>query len=231
MLALFPEGFEESERGDEFVLSAYTDAVGEARMTEAFGSVLTSAVPADWEERWKSFHRPVRAGGIWIVPPWERPPPGADSIVIDPGRAFGTGAHPTTRLCLELIAELDRGSLLDLGCGSGVLAIAATKLGFGPVVGLDRDAHAVEAAHANAAANGSVLELMCTDALVEPLPAVDIVVANISAEAVAAVVGRLDCESLVTSGYFESHRPRLRGFRRLGRRTLEGWAADLYARE
>ena len=231
MLALFPEGFEESERGDEFVLSAYTDAVGEARMTAAFGSVVTSAVPADWEERWKRFHRPVRAGGIWIVPPWERPPPGADSIVIDPGRAFGTGAHPTTRLCLELIAELERGSLLDIGCGSGVLAIAATKLGFGPVVGLDSDAHAVDAAEANAAANEAVLELRCTDALVEPLPAVDIAVANISAEVVAAVAGRLDCESLVTSGYFESHEPRLRGFRPLGRRTLEGWAADLYARQ
>jgi len=231
MLALFPEGFEESERGDELVLSAYTDHVGERRMAEAFGSVVTSPVPDDWEEHWKRFHRPVRAGGIWVVPPWERPPAGGVSIVIDPGRAFGTGAHPTTRLCLESIGELERGSLLDIGCGSGVLAIAAIKLGFRPVVGLDRDPHAVEAAQANAAANGSPLELRCADARVEPLPAVDVAVANISAEVVASVADRLDCEWLVTSGYFESHRPRLRRFRPLARRTLEGWAADLYARQ
>ena len=74
MLALFPEGFEEAERGDEFELSAYTDAGGEARMSAVFGVVAAKEVPADWEERWKHFHRPVRAGRIWIVPPWEQAP-------------------------------------------------------------------------------------------------------------------------------------------------------------
>ena len=231
MLALFPEGFEEAERGDEFVLSAYTDAGGEARMSAVFGAVAAKDVPAGWEERWKHFHRPVRAGRLWIVPPWERAPQHADSITIDAGRAFGTGAHPTTRLCLELVSELEPGSLLDVGCGSGVIAIAAAKLGFAPVVGLDSDPHAIEAARANATANGFELDFRRVDARVDALPEADVAVANISEELVAAVAPRLSCGLLVTSGYFEPHVPRLPGFRAVGRRRLDGWAADLHAPE
>ena len=231
MLALFPEGFEEAERGDEFELSAYTDAGGEARMSAIFGSVAAKEVPLDWEERWKHFHRPVRAGSLWIVPPWEQEPRAGESIMIDPGRAFGTGSHPTTRLCLELVSELDRTSLLDVGCGSGVLVIAAAKLGFAPAIGVDSDAHAIAAAEANAAANGFELDFRHADARVDPLPAAELSVANISEELVAAVAPRLNCRLLVTSGYFEPHAPQLPGFRTIGRRKLDGWAADLHARE
>jgi ribosomal protein L11 methyltransferase len=231
MLALFPEGFEEAARGDELELSAYTDARGEVRMREVFGTIVASEVPADWEERWKRFHRPVRAGGLWIVPPWEQAPKRRDSITIDPGRAFGTGAHPTTRLCLEFIGELEPGSLLDVGCGSGVVAIAAAKLGFCPVVGLDNHIHAIAAAARNAAMNGVEPDFRLADALVEPLPAVDVAVANLDERLVRGVAPRLDCERLVTSGYFEPHVPVLDGFRTLARRTLDGWAADLYGRE
>jgi ribosomal protein L11 methyltransferase len=231
MLALFPEGFEEAERGSEFELSAYTDEGGEARMSAVFGSVAATDVPADWEERWKHFHRPVRAGRIWIVPPWEQAPEHEDSITIDPGRAFGTGAHPTTRLCLELVSELEPGSLVDVGCGSGVLAIAAAKLGFAPVIGLDSDGHAITAARANADANGVELDLRRADARLDPLPKADVGVANISEELVAAIGPRLDCPRLVTSGYFEPHVPHLPGFHLIGRRRLDGWAADLHGRE
>jgi ribosomal protein L11 methyltransferase len=231
MLALFPEGFEEAERGDEFELSAYTDAGGEARMTAVFGAVGADEVPLDWEERWKHFHRPVRAGRLWIVPPWEQDSHGGESITIDPGRAFGTGSHPTTRLCLELVSELEPTSLLDVGCGSGVLVIAAAKLGFAPAIGVDSDPHAIAAANANAAANGFELDFRPADARFDPLPAVEVAVANISEELVAAVGPRLDCRVLVTSGYFEPHVPQVPGFRTIGRRKLDGWAADLHARE
>jgi ribosomal protein L11 methyltransferase len=231
MLALFPEGFEEADRADQVVLSAYTDARGEARLSAVFGAVATTEVPADWEERWKQFHRPVRAGGIWIVPPWEQAPRGAASITIDPGRAFGTGAHPTTRLCLDVIAQLEHGSLLDIGCGSGVLAIAAAKLGFAPILAIDSDEHAVDAARANAAANGVDVEFANQDATGTRLPHADIGVANISAEVVAAVGARVECGLFVTSGYFEDHVPRLARFRPVARRTFDGWAADLHARE
>jgi ribosomal protein L11 methyltransferase len=231
MLALFPEGFEEAERGDEFELSAYTDAGGEARMSAVFGAVAADEVPLDWEERWKHFHRPVRAGSLWIVPPWEYGWRGGESITIDPGRAFGTGSHPTTRLCLELVSELEPTSLLDVGCGSGVLVIAAAKLGFAPAIGVDSDAHAIAAAEANAAANGFELDLRHADARFDPLQAAEVAVANISDELVAAVGPRLDCRVLVTSGYFEPHVPHVPGFRPIGRRKLDGWAADLHARE
>jgi ribosomal protein L11 methyltransferase len=231
MLALFPEGFEEAERGDELELTAYTEAQGEARARAEFGAVLTSGVPTDWEERWKRFHRPVQAGGFWVGPPWHEPPAGAPAVQIDPGRAFGTGAHPTTRLCLELLSGLPRGSLLDVGCGSGVLAIAAAKLGFFPVVALDRDAHAIEAVARNAEANDVVVEARRADAVTDPLPPAENVIANMTEQLVAAVAPRLACRLFVTSGYFEPHRPELPGFRAVERRTLEGWAADLYVRE
>src|SRR5207302_11300910 len=135
----------------------------------------------------------VRAGNVWIVPPWERAPRNGESITIEPGRAFGTGAHPTTRLCLELVSELEQGSLLDVGCGSGVVAIAAAKLGFAPVVGLDNDPHAIEAALTNAAANGFELDFRRADACIDPLPETDVAVANISEQLVAAVGPRMQC--------------------------------------
>jgi ribosomal protein L11 methyltransferase len=119
-------------------------------------------VPDDWAERWKRFHVPILVGGrVYVRPPWEQPAvrPGVAEIVIDPGPAFGTGSHPTTRMCLELMLSLDaEGSFADLGCGSGVLAIAAAKLGFAPVAAFDSDAAAIEATRANARDNGAVLD-------------------------------------------------------------------------
>ena len=123
-------------------------------------AVRGDPVPDDWAERWRAFHEPVLVGErIWVRPPWSEPRPGAIDLVVDPGQAFGTGSHPTTRLSLELLLELEpEGSLADLGCGSGVLAIAAAKLGFGPVSAIDHDPAALEATRANAAANGVALD-------------------------------------------------------------------------
>jgi ribosomal protein L11 methyltransferase len=231
MIELFPEGFEEVDDGNDVELAAYTDPSGEERLWHAFGGARAADVEAGWEERWRSFHRPVRVGPLWVGPPWEAPPPGATAIAIDPGRAFGTGAHATTRLCLELLLDLPRGSLLDVGCGSGVLAIAAVNLGFAPVVALDVDPVAIEATKTNATANGVAVETLLLDALLEPVPAAATAVANIALGAVGELAPRLDCDRLVTSGYLVSDALQLGGFRRLRRLDAEGWAADLWEAE
>jgi ribosomal protein L11 methyltransferase len=174
----------------------------------ALVEVTTSEIADDWQERWRRFHRPVvipsPAGGanrvpaLVVRPPWEAPRDwlsregsgsgdrGRDSayagaaqeIIIDPGQAFGTGAHASTRLCLELLLELAaqtpaRGGLLDVGTGSGVLAIAAARLGFTPVVGLDNDRESVRAARANAAVNDVALTVRRRDLRRDALPASD----------------------------------------------------------
>jgi ribosomal protein L11 methyltransferase len=231
MLELFPEGFEELNHPDGLELVAYTDDAGEERLWAAFGEVTAGDVPSDWEERWREFHRPVRVGGLWIGPPWETPPADADAVVVDPGRAFGTGGHATTRLCLLLLAELERGSLLDVGCGSGVLAIAAARLGYEPVVALDHDPSALEATRRNAAANAAAVECRLADALAGPLPHADVTVANISAEATKRLAPLVDAEIVVTSGYLEQDRPMPSGFRHERRVVEGGWAADVFRRE
>ena len=155
MLALFPEGFEERETGGGLELVAYAHSDREQASRAAFGAAVAAEdVAAGWEDGWRAFHRPARIGPLWIGPPWEESDPGSLAVVIDPGRAFGTGAHPTTRLCLELLLDLEPASLLDLGCGSGVLSVAAAKLGFKPVVALDHDEVAVEVTAENARVNG-----------------------------------------------------------------------------
>jgi ribosomal protein L11 methyltransferase len=168
---------------------------------------------------------------LWVGPPWEHPPADAIGIVVDPGRAFGTGSHPTTRLCLEFLSELDRGSLLDIGCGSGVLAIAAAKLGFDPVIAIDRDRGAVEAARRNAEVNRVAIDVRESDALAAALPASDVILANIDLASVVALGGRVEAGVLVTAGYFHSRLPVLSGFVHRKRRIDGGWAADLYVAE
>ncbi len=165
LLELAPSGVEQVD-GDGWVEYAVYGAPGElpelAIGRAEVGGVLVEVrgeqVPDDWAERWRNFHHPVLVGGrLWVRPPWERAAirPGVKEIVIDPGRAFGTGSHATTRLCLELMLELDpSGPLLDLGCGSGVLAIAAAKLGFEPVHAVDADSLAIDATLENARVNG-----------------------------------------------------------------------------
>jgi ribosomal protein L11 methyltransferase len=230
MVELFPEGFEEVAKSDCVELAAYTDGSGAARMWRAFGEYSWREVPDDWHERWRRFHRGVRIGELWVGPPWERPPKEALAVVIDPGRAFGTGAHESTRLCLEHLLALDPGSLLDVGCGSGVLAIAAARLGFGPVIALDHDAAAVEVARQNAAANGVAVDVRVSDAADGRLPSADVALANISANALEEIAPRLDVGRLVTSGYLEADRLNVPAFRWLARRTAAGWAADLFER-
>ncbi len=191
LLEIAPAGFEQVD-GHEFVEFALYGAPGElptfpdgeAEVGGVRVQVHGEEVPDDWEERWKRFHVPVLVGGkLWVRPPWEEPAvrPGVIEVVIDPGRAFGTGTHPTTRLCLELMLDVDaRGSFADLGCGSGVLAIAAAKLGFDPVSAFDSDRLAIEATNVNARDNGVVLDRVERFDLRRGAPPVaDVVAANL----------------------------------------------------
>jgi ribosomal protein L11 methyltransferase len=154
--------------------------------------ISTTEIADDWQERWREFHKPVlieapqtaAAAGlpvgpaIRVRPPWEPAAGGgADAIelVIDPGQAFGTGGHASTRLCLGLLLELAATdgtelAVLDVGTGSGVLAIAAGRLGFAPLLGLDNEEESVEAAATNATANGVELRTERFDLRNEPLP-------------------------------------------------------------
>jgi len=188
LLELVPAGVEEVQIAPETIEYAVYGAPGElpslpdlkAVAGEALVEISTSETPGDWQERWKRFHRPVliaappqsagarRVPALRVRPPWEpaseRPGGEVEEIVIDPGQAFGTGGHASTRLCLELLLALaaregGAGPLLDLGTGSGVLAIAASRLGFAPVLGLDHERESVEAARANAAANDVTIEV------------------------------------------------------------------------
>lgn len=183
-----------------------------------------------WEDAWRSFHHGLAVGRLWIGPPWERPPADELAVVIDPGRAFGTGAHPTTRLAVELLQELEPASLLDVGCGSGVLSIAAAKLGFAPVVAVDHEIVAVEVTCANASANGVEIEARRADALADALPEAEAAVANIALDVVERLLPRLPARLAVTSGYLERDEPRAPGWRRVDRRAADGWAADLLRR-
>jgi ribosomal protein L11 methyltransferase len=230
MIELFPEGFEEIERADGVELVAYTDAGGEERLWTMFDRTSATDVADGWEDRWREFHRPVRVGDVWIGQPWQERPADAIAVVIDPGRAFGTGAHPTTRMCLELLATLPRRSVVDVGCGSGVLSIAAAKLGFGPVYAIDVDANAVANARANVAANEVVVSVSQADALSDELPAADIGIANITRELVEAVARGGRWPVLVASGYLVHESPDLPGYRHVVRSSEVGWAADVFER-
>ncbi len=222
---LCPGGFEESE-GDPLQLTAYTDADGEARLRTAFPDAASEPVEPGWEDAWRAFHKPVRIGPLWVGPPWLEPDADALAVVIDPGQAFGTGAHATTRLCLELLLDAPRGSLLDLGCGSGVLAIAAAKLGFAPVTALDVDEVAVGIARENAHRNGVEIELRAADALRDDLPQTDIAVANIELGPVTTLAARVRASTWIASGYRPHDPLDLPGWRSVERRESDGWAAD-----
>ena len=226
MLELFPGGFEEVDRPEGVELAAYTDAAGEERMWAFFGGARAADVEGGWEDKWRAFHRPIRVGRLWVGPPWEQPDADALTVVIDPGRAFGTGSHPTTQLCLAALQELEPTSLLDVGSGSGVLAVSAALLGFDHVTAVDVEVASVEATRANAGVNGVRLDVRLVSAR-ERLPPADVVVANISLESVEGLAPRISCATLVTSGYLASDQPVLPGFEHVARSTLDGWACDL----
>ena len=251
LIDMAPSGVEQVDLEGEVEFAVYgapgeLPELPEGRASVGGVEVLVAGteVPDDWEERWKRFHSPVLVGGrIYVRPPWEEAPvrPGVIDLMIDPGRAFGTGAHPTTRLCLELLLDVahsgESRSFCDLGCGSGVLAIAAAQLGFGPVIALDSDRLAIEATGLNARDNGVALDRVeRTNLREEPAPAGDVVAANLMRPLLLRVAElmREAPSVLLASGLLpeeadevaEAFAP-LRERRRL---TDRGWSALLLAR-
>jgi ribosomal protein L11 methyltransferase len=231
LLDLVPAGHELADHATGVELAVYVDESELERVQEAFPAARAAPVGGDWEHAWKRYHRGSVVGSLWVGPPWERPPHGLTPVVLDPGRAFGTGNHATTRLCLELLSRLPRSSVADLGCGSGVLAIAAAKLGHAPVWALDVDPAAVEAAAQNAGANGVRLEVRLADVTVDPLPPSEIVLANLALEPLRAIARRVASRFIVASGYLDSESPAPERFVLVERLEADGWAAELYARE
>ena len=155
----------------------------------ALGRLFVESEVGDWERQWRTFHHPVTVGDVTVRPPWSTPLPGTVDVIIDVGMAFGTGSHATTRQCLAVLADLPRGSLLDAGTGTGVLALAAMKLGFAPVYAFDNDPAALVIAEENARRNGLRPLLFgadVTDGAIE-LPQADIVVANIALTPIIAL--------------------------------------------
>ena len=212
LLDIYPEGVEELDGA--FAVYADEPPLG-------FDVVEADDVAVGWEDAWREFHHGVLVGRLWVGPPWEPAPAGAVPVVIDPGRAFGTGAHPTTRLCLELLQEVEPTSVLDVGCGSGVLAIAAAKLGFAPVGAFDLDEVAMETTAANAEANDAGVEIL------DELRPAALAVMNIAFDVVEGLLPKLPVERAITSGYLDRDEPRVAGWQRVHRRVRDGWAADL----
>jgi ribosomal protein L11 methyltransferase len=251
LTVLAPNGVEE-ERGDGYVEYAIYGAEGElpelgeieAAAGDGLVEVDATEVPDDWADRWRDFHRPILVGDrIYVRPTWEGPRDGAIDLVVDPGLAFGTGAHPTTRMCLELLLELAErgeaaGPLTDLGTGSGLLAIAAAKLGWAPVTGYDHQQAAIEAAAANAAANGVEIELVEANLRTGLPPLAPTSVANLTASVLRDVAKQLadPPRRLVLSGLLPNELDEIAGafagpgLAEAERRVDGDWAALLLRR-
>jgi ribosomal protein L11 methyltransferase len=196
--------------GRVLLLAGMTDEPSATRAAAELGAARVEAIVDDsWADEWRVWAQPVRVGDVLVQPSWL---PVSDAtarvvIAIDPGRAFGTGAHATTRLALaELLARVRGGRVLDVGCGGGVLTVAAAVAGDASVVAIDIDPNALVATQHNAARNGVASRVTVSDA---PLTAIegtfDVVVANILAvtlRELAADLARVVAPggALVTSG-------------------------------
>src|SRR3954447_8657533 len=251
LLELAPAGVEEVDLPEEgLVEDAVYGAPGElpelpdvkAAAGGALVDVRTSEVGDDWAQRWRAFHQPVLVDHRMLVrAPWHEPAAdGLAEIVIDPGQAFGTGGHATTRLCLELLLTLEPGgAVVDVGCGSGVLAIAAGKLGWSPLTALDHDPAAVEATRANAAVNGVALDVRRWDLRTDELPGAPVMAANLVRPLLLTLAERMTAppDVLVASGLLTGEADEVagafalrHGLREAARREGEGWVALLMRR-
>jgi ribosomal protein L11 methyltransferase len=256
LLELAPGGVEETDLPDGLIEYAVYGAPGElpdlpdvqAAVGGALVEVVTTEVADDWADRWRQFHRPIEiAGRLYVRPPWESARDDLMDLVIDPGQAFGTGAHHTTRLCLELLADeavpvAPAAGVMDLGCGSGVLAIAAAKLGWDPVAGVDHELESVRATAENATANGVTVAVERFDLIRGgPAPTAPLVLANLLRPLLLCVAragfqGDAAPQTLIASGLLAHEADEIaaaftrHGLHEADRRTSGEWAALLLRR-
>jgi ribosomal protein L11 methyltransferase len=222
-------------------IAHFQDRESASEAARSLGAEPPVEVPEeDWSVAWRRHHRSLQVGPrSWVHPPWEHPPESGVAVAIDPGMAFGTGSHPTTALCLErcdeLLAEFPGADVLDVGTGSGVIALLARKLGAGRVAGSENDAVALEAARQGAALNGvtGIEWVLIADPAVVP-GQFRIVIANILlntledlAPAIASKVapgGRLVLSGLLAEQAGAGERAYVAlGLRAFGRKEREGW--------
>ena len=199
LLPLLGQGAEEVDHGGTIEYAIYLpegelpppDAIRRLGGDAVLGTV-TEPVAEDWERRYLAHLRAVRVGAVTIRPPWLDGSP--EDLVIDPDTTFGAGTHESTRLSLELLQRLEPGgALCDWGAGSGVLSIAAVRLGFGPVTALELDAEAAGVIAANARANGAEVAVRAPfDLLAEQPPWAPTVLANLTPPLHRDIAGRLE---------------------------------------
>ena len=197
---------------------------------DALLGTITEPVPEDWERRHLAHLRRIGVGQLTIRPPWLDGDRG--DLVIDPGTTFGAGTHESTRLALELLlASEPGGALCDWGSGSGLLAVAAARLGWEPVCAVELEPHAAAVIAANAAANGVAVEVRTADLLTDAAPWAPTVVANLTPALHRGVSARLQRapETLIASGFLARFADDVAGLypplREVGRRTEGAWAA------
>jgi ribosomal protein L11 methyltransferase len=240
LLPLLGEGAEERDLDGQVEYAIYLPE-GELPPPEAIRSLggeavlgtITEPVPEDWERRYLAHLQSVRAGAITIRPPWLDGAP--EDLVIDPGTTFGAGTHESTRLSLELLQRMTPtppAPLCDWGSGSGVLAIAAARLGWEPVIALELDPRAAAVIEANARANGVTVEVHSPfDLLRDELPWAPTVLANLTPVLHRELSARLERmpERLVAAGmlarYADDVAPLYAPLRELDRAVEGEWVA------
>lgn len=195
--SLQPQGWQVEDDGHSLVFwleeGTLPDSAGAALAALArLGRLDVRPESPGWDQAWKEFHVPHVVGQVYLRPPWFPARDDLLDVVVDAAQAFGTGGHPTTRQCVAELQRITPGSLLDLGCGSGVVSLAALRLGFVPVLGVDIDPQSVKEARENAGRNGLTADFLQADATDPrlPLPAADTIVANIALRPILRLAGR-----------------------------------------
>jgi ribosomal protein L11 methyltransferase len=241
LLPLLGAGAEERDLGGSVEYAVYLPE-GELPPPEAIRllggdgvlGTLTEPVPDGWERRYLEYLRPIRVGALTLRPPWLDGAP--DDLLIDPGATFGAGTHESTRLSLRLLQHArPGGALCDWGAGSGVLAIAAARLGWAPVTALELDPDALEVIEANAAANGVRVDARTADLLRDPIPWAPFVLANLTPPLHRDIAARLERrpERLIASGLLSRDATDVAAvyapMREVARATEGEWAAVMLA--